>query len=211
MVIRVVIVAGSRLYRDGLQQLLTSRRQIVVVATAADEQTAAIAVRETSSDVVLFELAVGGAAGARALTKLGIPVVVLTVPETEQAVIACAEAGVVGFVPREGSVDDVVAAIEIAARGETACTPRTAAILRSRVRELADARPTAPARALTAREQEIVELIRKGLSNKEIASRLFIEVPTVKNHVHNILEKLQVSRRLDVAQALPALDLVPGD
>jgi two-component system nitrate/nitrite response regulator NarL len=207
-VIRVVIVAASRLYRDGLAGLLAGEPNIDVVATAPDAETGVVRSREARADVVLFELAMARSTEAvRGLTETvpGIRVVALTVPETEQTVIACAEAGVVGFVTREGTIEDVVAAIKSAARGDAICPPRMAAILLGRVRAVAPAPRSVDAeRMLTSREQQIVVLIEQGLSNKQIAGRLFIEVTTVKNHVHNILEKLQVQRRGEAAAYMRA-------
>jgi len=130
----------------------------------------------------------------------GPKVVALAVPEVEREVLACAEAGVAGYVTREGSVEDLVAAVESVARGEMVISPRMAATLLQRVATLAlEQSPAAIEARLTTREVEILDLIDQGLSNKEIARRLTIELSTVKNHVHNILEKLNVTRRGEAA------------
>src|SRR5439155_827652 len=101
---------------------------------------------------------------------------------------------------REASIDDLVTVIESVARGEAICSPRVAAGLLRRVAALAAGHGgDLPRAQLTNREREIVRLIDNGLSNKEIARALGIEVATVKNHVHNILEKLQVHRRGEAA------------
>ena len=117
-------------------------------------------------------------------------------PNHESEILAVAEAGIAGFVTSDASVAELVAAIESVARGEALCTPSvTAALMRrlaSLARSWAEADPIEP---LTAREREILELIDEGLSNKQIAQRLRIELPTVKNHVHRILGKLGVHRR----------------
>ncbi len=117
-------------------------------------------------------------------------VVSVAMDETDAQVIAAAEAGVIAFVPRDGTLDDVMSGLVAAMRGETFCSSKIAAALLRRVNNLAEptARPRVEGR-LTAREREILELIDDGCSNKE----------TVKNHVHNILEKLQVSRRSEAA------------
>jgi len=115
-------------------------------------------------------------------------------------VIACAEAGVSGYVTREASLDELTGVVESVARGESPCSPRISALLLRRVAETAGRRTeTDAARRLTRREAEIVGLIDEGLSNKQIAGRLSIELATVKNHVHSILEKLQVERRAEAA------------
>jgi two-component system, NarL family, nitrate/nitrite response regulator NarL len=127
-----------------------------------------------------------------------VRVVALGVPETDGHVLACIEAGVAGYVPRDGSLETLVATLMGVDRGEVLCSPRIIGSLFRRVAELA-AQPQPPLERLTVRELEILELIDQGLTNKEIARRLCIELSTVKNHVHNILEKLQVRRRADAA------------
>jgi DNA-binding NarL/FixJ family response regulator len=100
---------------------------------------------------------------------------------------------------------ELLVAVEDAARGEAHCSPRVAAALLHRVRMLGQTAPVVPqaeavANRLTSRELQIVALIAQGLSNKEIATRLMIELPTVKNHVHNILSKLGVKQRADAVR-----------
>jgi DNA-binding NarL/FixJ family response regulator len=141
----------------------------------------------------------------RELTARAEPlrVVVLTLPELEQAVLPCIEAGVAGYVPRDGGLDDLVAVIRSAARGDGVCSPRMVGRMWARLAQLSRAHsdPTA-LDALTSREREILTCIERGNSNKEIAARLSIELATVKNHVHNILEKLHVHSRGEAVAAL---------
>jgi DNA-binding NarL/FixJ family response regulator len=115
-------------------------------------------------------------------------------------IIVCAEAGASGYVTREGSLADLVTAINSAAQDELACSPKIAAALIRRVATLAAAhRDDAVGARLSRREIEIVSLIDRGLTNKEIAGRLFIALATVKNHVHNVLDKLDVQGRDEAA------------
>jgi DNA-binding NarL/FixJ family response regulator len=140
-----------------------------------------------------------------------VKVVAFAVPETESDIIACAEAGVAACVTREASFGELVATIERVGSGESLCSPQVAAVLLRRVATLAAARSVEPASALTGREREILDLIDEGLSNKQIAQRLCIELPTVKNHVHNLLEKLDVQSRYEAAALMrnnPPLDLL---
>lgn len=114
--------------------------------------------------------------------------------------LACAEAGVSGFVSRNGSIHDVVTAVHCAVRNELVCSPRIAALLFSRVAAAGSKRLVDRDNdALIRREHEIVSLIMQGLSNKEISRQLRIQNATVENHIHNILSKLQVRRRGEVA------------
>jgi DNA-binding NarL/FixJ family response regulator len=202
-VIRVLIVAEIRLYREGLADMLRPEPDIGVVATAAGADEGVRALRELQPDIVLLDLAAPDNVWlVRALVAAvpGTRVVALGVPENEEEELACAEAGVAGYVTREGSVEDVVAAVEAAARGEVLVSPRMAASLFQRVATLALERsPQSIESRLTRRELQILNLIDQGLSNKEIARKLTIELSTVKNHVHNILEKLNVSSRAEAA------------
>jgi DNA-binding NarL/FixJ family response regulator len=122
-------------------------------------------------------------------------VVALAITESEAGVLACAETGVAGYVTRDASMDEVVATLLAVARGELACPPAIAASLFRHVGTLSARRGEPAPDVLTPREREIVELIEQGLSNKEISRRLSIGLSTVKNHVHNLLEKLHVPRR----------------
>jgi two-component system, NarL family, nitrate/nitrite response regulator NarL len=132
-------------------------------------------------------------------------VIAVGVFETEQQVIACAEAGVAGYLLRHESLAQLGAVVQSVLRGETICSPQVAATLLRRVATLAAERRSADGTAqLTVREREVLQLVDLGMSNRDIAERLSIEVRTVKNHVHNILEKLQVHRRGEAAARLRA-------
>jgi two-component system, NarL family, nitrate/nitrite response regulator NarL len=201
--IRILIVAEIRLYREGLAEMLRDEPGLAVVGTAAGADEAVRLLRGEVPDIVLLDMAIPDNAWlVRALVAAvpGTRVVALAVPEIEREVLACAEAGVAGYVTRDASIEDVVAAVESAARGEVLASPRMVATLFERVATLALERsPQSIESRLTARELEILDLIDRGLSNKEIARFLTIELSTVKNHVHNILDKLNVSRRSEAA------------
>jgi DNA-binding NarL/FixJ family response regulator len=204
--IRVVIACDIRLYREGLSLHLARQEQLGVVGSAATREEIHRLACELEPDVLLMDMAMHESLEIVHELRAAVPdtrVLALTIPEADVAVIACAEAGVAGFVTREASLSDLVDAICSAARGEACMSPRAAAALLRRVSALAADRPAAPARGvLTVREREIVELIALGLSNKAIAARLHVELATVKNHVHNILDKLQVHRRGEIAASL---------
>jgi DNA-binding NarL/FixJ family response regulator len=201
--IRVAIVADTRLYRDGLAQVLGRDSRIAVVATAARREEALASLPDLHADVILVDMAMPESLGAlRVIVELvpGRRVVAIGVVEDEDDVLSCAEVGAAGYVPREASLEDLVTVIESVARGEAICSPRVAASLLRRVAALAGGRGGELHQApLTSREREVLRLIDQGLSNKEIARNLGIEVATVKNHVHNLLEKLQVHRRGEAA------------
>ena len=198
--VQAFIVADVRVHRDGLQELLEREACIDVIGAAATVPESIAEISNLAPDVVLLDVA--GENRVAAITALvqaipGVKVIACAVPETEQDVIPCAEAGVAACLPRETPLTELGATIERVASGESIASPRVAAMLLRRVATLA-AR-SSPEERLTAREGEILELIDNGLSNKQIALRLSIELPTVKNHVHNILEKLHVHRRYEAA------------
>jgi two-component system nitrate/nitrite response regulator NarL len=210
--IRVLICSDVRIYREGLAEVLAHRPGVAVVATSAGGRDSLERVRELGADVVLLDTSASGSLDVLRELTAGAPhakVVALGVSESEPDVVAYAEAGVAGYVTREQAVDDLIEAVVAVARGEAACTPRAAAMLMHRVSALAGQPNGNVGRsvALTHREREILGLIRDGLSNKEISSRLWIELPTVKNHVHNILEKLGVSGRHEAARVSRELTL----
>jgi two-component system nitrate/nitrite response regulator NarL len=209
---RVFLISTVTLHREGLAEVLGRRDGIEVVGTAADLDAVPLTVAAApGSERTIVVLDVAGHDAADVAPRVArsprAPVLAINVPARERDVIACAEAGVACCLTAEASIDDLIGAIASVARGEAPCSPWTTAVLLRQIATLARARrapagATAPERLpvqLTLRELEIVELVDRGLSNKEIARELCIELPTVKNHVHRILDKLGVRRRTDAA------------
>lgn len=201
--IRVYLVSGTRLYRDGLSDALA--RSFDVVGTAGDPIVALAGIAAAQADVVLLDGDTPSSVEAvRAVVAVapGAKVIALAMPEIEPQLIALAEAGISGYVSREATIEDLVETVKSVRRGEMLCSPRMAATLLRRVSTLAAESPARPRAHLTARQLEIMALIDEGLTNKEIARRLCIELPTVKNHLHEIFARLDVSRRTEaVARA----------
>ena len=202
----ILIVSDIRLYREGLVDLLRREPGFVVVGAVRSFVEAQERIAGDAPNVVLLDVSMSDSLiFVRQVARLapGARLVALGVPETDNDVIACAEAGIVGYIARDGSLEDLRSAIQSVERGELLCSPRVAATLLRRIATLAASSPrntpVPPASALTRRELQILHLIEDGLTNKEIAVRLGIEVATVKNHVHNLLEKLRVHRRADAA------------
>ncbi len=203
----VLIASDIRLYREGLVEALGSADGIEVIGSAIDGRETLRELSRHEPEVVLIHMAIPDSlATVRAIaqTHPDVNVVALGVPEIEREVIACAEAGISGYVPRDGSVAHLIAAVKSAVQGELTCSPRIARDLLRHVAVLAaerQQRDQGPWR-LTKREMEIARLVERGLSNKEIARQLCIEISTVKNHVHSILERLNVQRRGEAAARL---------
>jgi DNA-binding NarL/FixJ family response regulator len=196
-VTRVFIISEVRLYREGLEALLRDDSRLDVVGTAAGvpDALAHLPELERPPDAVLLDVPAPVGLRAPGQLEAAVPdarVVALNVADDD--VIAWAETGVRGLLDGGVDVDEVAQAVATTAEGGTVCSPKLAAVLLQRV-----ARPSS---SLTARERQIAELIEQGLSNKEIAERLQIGLPTVKNHVHNILTKLKATRRGQAAAML---------
>jgi two-component system, NarL family, nitrate/nitrite response regulator NarL len=205
--IRVLLVSDIRLYREGVEAALVRHGGVDVVGGAAGLRDALVLAARNRPNVALVDTTMPDSiAFIRALRNAApeVQALALTVNEREGEVVACAEAGVSGYVTRESSLDDLVAAISSVVRGEMLCSPRIAATLVRHVATLAATPLAKPPTTLTGRELEVVALLEEGLSNKEIAGRLLIEAATVKNHVHNILEKLQVHGRSEAAAEVRA-------
>jgi DNA-binding NarL/FixJ family response regulator len=201
--VRVAVLCEVRLYREAIAALLSEADGLEVVGTAAGPRNLPEQVRKASADVALLGVVRESGIDAIRETARHLPagkVLVLGLSEPEDDVIAWVEAGAVGCVPRECTLESSVHAIKRVAAGEAFYSPRATASLSRRVRGLAaDEALQCEQALLTARETQVLRLIRQGLSNKEISLHLSIEVATVKNHVHSILRKLNLHRRGDAA------------
>jgi DNA-binding NarL/FixJ family response regulator len=206
----VLIIADVRLYREGLAASLAHRDHLSIVATGASRPDALAKVRDIGADVIVIDMAVRESLELIGdLRREALPTKILAfgVDEVPSDILACAEAGAAGYVTADASVDELVAAIERIAREELVCSPHVAATLFQRVSEgTARWTPGSLTRTLTIREGQVLRLMQEGRSNKEIAQDLNIAEPTVKNHVHHLLEKLDVRTRAQ-AVARAALPL----
>ena len=199
--IRLFVVSGVRLVREGLARSVHTRRcmdmTVVGYAGFAEAETARVA--ELKPDVVLVDLANDeGMAAAETLRSLcpDSRLVAFSVADTVEDVFACAAAGFSGYVTREASVDVLLRAVRAARDGEMTCSPHIAAALFNQLADrLNPPKPANGASVLTVRERQVLMLSDEGWSNKEIGRRLQISPATVKNHIHSILQKLNVEGR----------------
>ena len=202
--VKVIIVSRVRLYGEGLADYLSQDQHLQVVGVAVQIEPAIDLIKSKIPDIVLYDLVqLSALAGVQRLLSRcpGINIVALGIQESESAILACAEVGVGGYVAGEATLSDLKASIFAAALGELNCSPRIAHRLLREVGRLTGSQrtPEFDADRLTARELDILQLIERGLSNLEIAEQLGIVPSTVKNHVHHILEKLNVKRRGEAA------------
>jgi two-component system nitrate/nitrite response regulator NarL len=200
--VRILVVDDVRLHREQLVDSLRRESFIGHVAGAAGGAEAARLTAGGGFDVVLLSTATAEGlsicrrviAGAEHVRVIALGVA----GADDEAVVACAEAGVTGYLLRDQPFEDLLSTIAAAARGELTCPPAIAAAL-LRGMGLRGSGVRARADRMTHREREVLVLIEAGLSNKEIARKLNIEIRTVKNHVHNLMEKLDVRRRGEAA------------
>lgn len=203
---RIFILSDVRLFREGLMLSLSHQPDIEIIEALPPSPAVIAQITESDAVALLLDVTMPGALDVcRELNSRapGIKIIAFAVNEVDNELMTCAEAGIDGYVTRDGTAADVVVAIQSAVRDEVTCSPRVAALLFQRVATLSEATRGAQAGPmLTRREREIATLIAEGLSNKEIARSLRISSATVKNHVHNVLEKLQIRRRGEAAARL---------
>ena len=201
--IRILIVTNTRMYREGLAFALERRFGFEIAGAVADVGAALASLGDVASDIVLLDTGLPRAADAIRQIHAARPdarIVAVAMVDGDERAVSFAEAGVASYVSSDASLPELIDAIEAVARGEAVASPRITADLLRRVADVSANGAAAPELLrLTMREREILGLIQEGLSNKEIARQLVIEVATVKNHVHNILEKLHVRSRGEAA------------
>ncbi|HEY6784363.1 MAG TPA: response regulator transcription factor [Gemmatimonadales bacterium] len=205
--IKVLIVDDNRLMRGGLRALLKAQPDLHVVGAVADLTAALRRVPELTPHVVLVDAGLGNVDGRRCVEQIcerapAARVIVMDLLPAPEEVVAYIKAGAKGFILKDATVADFVSTVRSVARGAEVIPPVLAGTLLSHI--AADAvvhrRPNVGAAVrITKREQEVVLLITEGLDNKAIAHRLGVAGDTVKSHVRNILEKLTLHSRLEIA------------
>jgi DNA-binding NarL/FixJ family response regulator len=201
----VLVVDDHDLFRTGLKSLL-EEHGVTVVGEASTGDQAVRMTTEVAPDVVIMDLNMPGMTGVEATRKIvsSAPltrVVVLTISDHDRDVLDAIVAGACGYLLKDASIDDLLRGIHSAAVGESLISPHIAAKVLQRVR----AASTLPGGAnairseLSDREIEVLKLIANGKDNAEIATELFISPKTVKNHISNILMKLQIENRIQAA------------
>jgi NarL family two-component system response regulator LiaR len=195
--IRVVIVDDHEMVRSGLAIFLRVQRDLELVGEAASGEEAVTLCGEVHPDVVLMDMVMPGLDGASATRAVrercpSTSVIALTSFPEEDLVQRALEAGAMGYLLKNVKADELAAAIRAARAGKPTLSPEAAQALIQRA-----ARPAPPGHDLSAREREVLALMRQGLSNRAIAERLIISLSTVDFHVSNILGKLGVTSRTE--------------
>ena len=195
----LIVFTPVRLLGDGLAASLVNRPDVVVRAVVNVFADLHAALAATDVDLVLIDVTQGvDLSDVRAIAQAypDLLLVALGLDEQRQNVIRCGHAGFTGYVPRDASIDGLCEALSDVVHGRLACSAEISCeLLRALFRVEQPATGPAPGQPLSRRECEVMHLIERGLSNKEIARELCLSVSTVKHHVHHILEKQALSRR----------------
>jgi DNA-binding NarL/FixJ family response regulator len=201
--IRILIADDHPIFRDGLRKLLSLEEDFQVIGEAEDGKEAVEMVQKLMPDILLLDLKMPNLSGIGALEALGdknktTRVIVLTASEDEAAVVQAMRMGTAGIVLKQTATELLIKSIRKVYDGEIWLDSRMTTAVMKEFSQPAPVREPIKT-VLSAREREVVALVCQGFRNKEIAEKMFISEQTVKNHLHNIFDKLGVSDRLELA------------
>jgi len=211
-VINIVLVDDHAIVRQGIRSILERHPQMSVVGEAATSQEAMAVVAVTRPRIVLLDLKLSTSSDTEGLelcqkltsTYPETAVLVLTTLMDDQLVVRAIRSGASGYVVKDVDTRELVRAIQAVSQGESAFDSRSAAAM---VRSL-NARSPLESKQLTEREREVLSLLARGLSNRDIGKRLYISETTAKFHVGNIIRKLNVTRRAEAVYAASKMGLI---
>ncbi len=204
---RLLIADDHAMFRQGLRALLEDAPDLAVVGEAENGLDAIQKARELRPDIVLMDIQMPVCGGLEALAVLhqelpSVKVIVLTVHGNDaDLVYRAVKAGAVGYVPKLSDIEDLVKTIRLVASGQAAIAPKslTSLVAFLSTAQEGSAESTGPVEKLSGREQEVLELVAQGKSNREIGQTLSISESTVRSHLHNILGKLDLGNRVQAA------------
>jgi two-component system nitrate/nitrite response regulator NarL len=209
--IRVFLMMENRLLREALIRLLRKRSDIAVVSHDGPGDETACQVLETQFDVLLIDSLQTTWPAAKVARESGghaaYKAVLIGMEPDEELFMAAVRSGVMGYLLKDASASELVAAVRAVHRGEAVCPPQLCSTLFRFVAHVIEEGPvkrSAPKPDLTMRQQQLMALVAKGLTNKEIASRLNLSEFTVRNHIHRVLKQLDAGSRSEAVEAIRA-------
>lgn len=211
--VSVCILSDNRLFRESLARILTKRGDFEIAFSHGVSEIACEEPIDCNADVIVldsveFLIRNGSLWKPRRESRDRAKILLVAMDEDEQLFLRAVRAGALGFIPKDASALDVVAAVRSVARGEAVCPPRFCKVLFDFVArqmiELSNSSVKLQL-GLTRREQQLVPMIGRGLTNKEIAQQLNLSEQTIKNHIHRILHKVGVESRLGIVAAVQEL------
>ena len=216
--LRVLLADDHPVFRMGLKALLDSLPEMIVLGEASNGEDAVRLTTELQPDVVVMDLNMPGMDGVHATQHIvashpQTAILVLTLSDDDESVFAAMRAGARGYLVKGADTDEVVAAVTAVGRGEAIFGPTIALRILSFLTRPLSAYDEVVFPELTHREREVLDLIAAGVSNADIANRLFLSPKTVRNHVSSVFTKLQVADRAQaiVRARAAGLGVAPGD
>lgn len=203
---RIVIADDHSIVREGVKMILASQRDFDIVGEAATGEEALALIEKLKPDVVVMDISMPGIGGIEATAQIKqthpkINVLALTMHEDEHYVFRLLRAGASGYVLKRAAATDLVAAVRAASRGEAFLYPSVARdVIADYLRRVEAGEEKERYDGLTTREREILTMIAQGLSNQEIAKKLYISIKTVQTHRAHILEKLGLHDRTELVR-----------
>jgi DNA-binding NarL/FixJ family response regulator len=207
--IRILVIEDNRLLRDGITAIINKQADLRVVGSTAGNHDTLVKALALKPQIVLMDLGLRSDNGLRVVARLtrelpGTKVIGMGLIPSQLDIIELVEAGAAGFILKDAALENVLETIRSVARGVKILPPVLAGSLFNHVVEHAARKLSGQgleAVRMTKREREIIALIAEGMSNKEIAQQLNLSTYTVKSHVHNILEKMALHSRLEIARS----------
>ena len=205
--IRLLVIEDNRLLRDGILSILKPHSDIVIIGASGDSKNTLIKIKQSKPNVVLLDL------GLRSLNSLQVvrlvkkdfpqaKIIVMDLAPVQADILQYVKAGANGFILKDASLNDLLITIRTVSEGATVLPPMLVDSLFSQIVEFAvreGKTKLKQAVQMTKREREVIELLSEGMTNKEIAQRIHVSMYTIKSHIHNIMEKLALHTRLEIA------------
>ena len=205
--IRLLVIEDNRLLRDGILSILKPHSDIVIIGASGDGKDTLVKIKQSKPNVVLLDL------GLRSQNSLHVveivkgefpqaKIIVMDLAPVQADILQYVKAGANGFILKDASLNDLLITIRTVSEGATVLPPMLVDSLFSQIVEFAvreGKTKLKQAVQMTKREREVIELLSEGMTNKEIAQRIHVSMYTIKSHIHNIMEKLALHTRLEIA------------